>query len=352
MSICGVSSSANHPTDQSDRSNMSTRQILRFPARKAFASPRPLGLARTASTSASAEPTAVSKADSPAGQSSPASSSTPDPGLLRIRPGPIYRPRLQQMYESRLSHDLLYMTYQLPAGHAADASTSLLENGGKGLTEHPDPVSKLPLWDPESPYSVNRPRRPPRGGSHALTRRLPPDSSPEHLPRLEKIAIDIHVPEGVHTRKELLGAILLLQHLTGELDRAALPAKVLESLPADRGIRIIKTRTKSGSFRLRKNMPCGVVVALKGPSMYAFLDSLTTFVLPRAKDFLGFRLPPADANPRTPNMNSGTVSIGLDRDSMGLWPGVEESLENWPRKYGMNIHFVTSAKGARSQEKA
>lgn len=269
-----------------------------------------------------------------------------------IRPGPTHRPRLQHVYESRLAHDLLYLTYSLPAGHASDGSTPLLPSSGRALTEYPDPISLLPIWDPTSPYSINRPRRPPRGRNKGVIPRRPADSHPDNLVRLEKLVIDSFVPEGIHERKELIGAIMLLSLITGEPDRTSLPRSVLDTIPVDRGIRLVHTGDAAVRYRVRRGQPCGAVVTLKGPMMYSLIDQLTTFVLPRAKDFAGFKLPEPDASRRTPSMQGGTVSIGLARDAMKLWPGVEESMENWPRSYGMNIHFVTNARGRGAQEKA
>ncbi|OAV90502.1 hypothetical protein PTTG_02594 [Puccinia triticina 1-1 BBBD Race 1] len=272
-------------------------------------------------------------------------------GLFSIRPGQLYRSRLAEHYQNQMASDLLYMTYELPAGYALDGSTPHRADG-RALTQHPDPISKLPQWDPEDPYTRNRPPRPPKGGSGALPRRPPSDSSPENLVRLKKISIDIHVPEAIHTKKELLGAIYLLQLISGQPDRAALSTDQLSKLFSSEGIQISRTKDKSTTFKVRTGMVCGAHLEIRGPKMFDFLDILSTFVLPRLKDFNGFALPPADAHRRHTAMVSGVVQIGLPDHAMGLWPGVEESLENWPRKYGMNIHFLTSATGPGATDKA
>ncbi|KAI9625011.1 hypothetical protein H4Q26_016578 [Puccinia striiformis f. sp. tritici PST-130] len=250
-----------------------------------------------------------------------------------------------------MASDLLYMTYELPAGYALDGTTPHRADG-RALTQHPDPMSKLPQWDKEDPYTKNRPPRPPKGGTGALPRRPPSDSSPDNLVRLKKISIDIHVPEAIHTKKELLGAIYLLQLISGQPDRASLSTDQMSKLYKSEGIELSKTRDKSTTFKVRTGMVCGAHVEIRGPRMYEFIDILSTFVLPRVKDFNGFKLPPVDAHRRHTAMVSGVVQIGLPDHAMGLWPGVEESLENWPRKYGMNIHFLTNATGPGASERA
>ncbi|MBW0525615.1 hypothetical protein O181_065330 [Austropuccinia psidii MF-1] len=271
--------------------------------------------------------------------------------LISIRPGQLYRSRLAEYYNDQLASDLLYMTYQLPAGHALDGSTPH-QPDGRALTDYPDPMTKVPKWDPNDPYTRNRPPKPPKGGSGAIPRRAPPDSSPEHLVKLLKVALDIHVPEAIHTKKELLGAIYLLELITGQPDRTGLSSESLSKLTRSSGIHLCRTKDASTTFKVRRGMVCGARVELKGPKMYSFLDVLTTFVLPRLKDFNGFSLPPPDAHRRHTAMVSGVVQVGLPDHAMGLWPGVEESLENWPRKYGMNIHFITNATGPGASEKA
>lgn len=272
--------------------------------------------------------------------------------LFSIRPGQMYRSRLAQYYQDQLASDLLYMTYELPAGYALDGSTPH-QPDGRAITQHPDPLDKLPKWDPNDPYTRNRPPRPPKGGVGALPRRPPSDSSPPNQTRLLKISIDIHIPEAIHTKKELLGGIYLLQLISGQPDRTGLDQTTRNSkLFRSEGIKISRTKDKSTTFKVRTGMVCGLHVDIKGPKMFEFLDILTTFVLPRLKDFSGFRLPPADAHKRHASMVSGVVQIGLPDHAMGLWPGVEESLENWPRKYGMNIHFQTNATGPSATDRA
>ncbi|CAH7666710.1 ribosomal protein L5 domain-containing protein [Phakopsora pachyrhizi] len=270
---------------------------------------------------------------------------------LSIRPDSLYRTRLSEYYDNHLSSDLLYMTYQLPAGYSNDGTTPHNSNG-RALVQHPDPTTRLPNWDPEDPYASNRPPRPPRGGSASIPRKPKSDSSPSNLVRLSRITIDTHVSEAIHTKKELLGAIYLLKLISGQLDRSSLSQDQLTRLSPDQGIRLSRTKDRSTTFKVRRNMVCGVNVTIQGPRMFDFIDTLTTFVLPRLKDFNGFSLPPSDSHHRHNSMVSGVVQIGLSDHGMGLWPGVEESLENWPRKYGMNIHFITNATGPGATEKA
>jgi len=50
------------------------------------------------------------------------------------------------------------------------------------------------------------------------------------------------------------------------------------------------------SFNLRKGMPVGLKVTLRGVKMYNFLDKLISVVLPRLRDFRGVSLDSFDKN--------------------------------------------------------
>src|SRR5919109_3439986 len=51
---------------------------------------------------------------------------------------------------------------------------------------------------------------------------------------------------------------------------------------------VVRRATKSiAQFKLRKGMPVGAMVTLRGERMYEFLDRLITVALPRVRDFRG-----------------------------------------------------------------
>lgn len=76
--------------------------------------------------------------------------------------------------------------------------------------------------------------------------------------------------------------------------------------------------------------------------MHDFLENLVEFVFPRLKDWNGFALPPG--NKLTPD-NTGSVTLGLPPQAMGLFPQVEINPEVYPRHYGFYVNCVSNARG-------
>src|SRR3954471_13742839 len=89
------------------------------------------------------------------------------------------------------------------------------------------------------------------------------------VPRLEKIAINRGVNGAVNDKK--------------------LVDIALEELSTISGQKAIATMSKKdiSNFKLRKNMPIGAKVTLRGEKMYEFLDRLIAVALPRVRDFKG-----------------------------------------------------------------
>jgi large subunit ribosomal protein L5 len=50
-----------------------------------------------------------------------------------------------------------------------------------------------------------------------------------------------------------------------------------------------KSRKDISNFKLRKGMPIGARVTLRGDKMYEFLDRLIAVSLPRTRDFRGVK---------------------------------------------------------------
>ena len=99
------------------------------------------------------------------------------------------------------------------------------------------------------------------------------------------------------------------------------------------GQKAIATISKKdvASFKLRKGMPIGAKVTLRGERMYEFLDRLVTVALPRVRDFQGVKVSGFDGRG---NYNLGiTVQI--------IFP--EINIDKVNKISGMDISFVTSA---------
>jgi large subunit ribosomal protein L5 len=95
----------------------------------------------------------------------------------------------------------------------------------------------------------------------------------------------------------------------------------------------IRRATKSiAQFKLRKGLPIGAMVTLRGERMYEFLDRLIAVALPRVRDFRGVSARGFDGR--------GNYTLGL-RDQL-MFPEIDYLKVDKAR--GMNISFVTTAK--------
>lgn len=86
------------------------------------------------------------------------------------------------------------------------------------------------------------------------------------------------------------------------------------------------------TFNLRKGMPIGTMVTLRGEKMYEFLDRLVTVSLPRVRDFQGIKATGFDGR--------GNYNLGITEQI--IYP--EISIDKINKISGMDISFVTSAK--------
>jgi len=134
------------------------------------------------------------------------------------------------------------------------------------------------------------------------------------IPKLEKIVINIGLGEAIQNAK-------LLDNAADELSQIA-------------GQRPVITRAKKSiaSFKLRKGMPIGCSVTLRGERMFEFLDRLVNTALPRVRDFRGLSTKSFDGR--------GNYTLGL-RDQL-IFPEIDYSRVS--KIKGMNICVVTTAK--------
>jgi large subunit ribosomal protein L5 len=85
------------------------------------------------------------------------------------------------------------------------------------------------------------------------------------------------------------------------------------------------------NFKLRKNMPIGARVTLRGEKMYEFLDRLISVALPRVRDFKGINEKSFDGR--------GNYTMGVTEQI--IFPEIDIDKVN--RITGMDITFVTTA---------
>jgi len=100
------------------------------------------------------------------------------------------------------------------------------------------------------------------------------------------------------------------------------------------GQRSVTTRAKKSiaAFKVRKGMPVGTMVTLRGDRMYEFLDRLMNIALPRVRDFKGVSTKGFDGR--------GNYTLGL-RDQL-LFPEIDYMKVDKSR--GMNVSVVTTAR--------
>ncbi|HEV2388400.1 MAG TPA: 50S ribosomal protein L5 [Candidatus Acidoferrales bacterium] len=134
------------------------------------------------------------------------------------------------------------------------------------------------------------------------------------VPRLVRITLNMGVGEASQNIK-------LLDVAAQELGQIA-------------GQKPVITRAKKSiaNFKIRKGMPIGTRVTLRGERMYEFLDRLATVVLPRVRDFRGL---PANAFD-----GRGNYTIGL-RDQL-VFPEIDYTRVD--KVKGLNVCFTTTAR--------
>jgi large subunit ribosomal protein L5 len=96
---------------------------------------------------------------------------------------------------------------------------------------------------------------------------------------------------------------------------------------------LTKSKKAISTFKLRKDLPIGCRVTLRGKKMYQFLDKLVNIALPRIRDFRGLT---------SKGFNqSNHYSFGIKEHNIFL----EVDLDNIVKIFGMNITIVTNATG-------
>ena len=107
----------------------------------------------------------------------------------------------------------------------------------------------------------------------------------------------------------------------------------IEEMTAISGQRAVATKSKKdiSNFKVRKGMPIGVRVTLRGDKMYEFLDRLISVAIPRIRDFRGISDKGLDGK--------GNFSFGITEQI--IFP--EINIDKINKISGMDITFVTTA---------
>jgi large subunit ribosomal protein L5 len=134
------------------------------------------------------------------------------------------------------------------------------------------------------------------------------------VPRVEKVVINMGLGEAIQNVKILESAVEEMSRITGQ--------------------KAVITRAKRSiaQFKLREDMPIGVMVTLRRDRAYEFLDRLINVALPRVRDFKGVSAKAFDGR--------GNYTLGI-REQL-IFPEID--IEKIDKIKGMNVTIVTSAR--------
>ncbi len=131
------------------------------------------------------------------------------------------------------------------------------------------------------------------------------------VPKLVKICLNQGIGSAASDKKQIEAAQNEMTMITGQ--KAVLT----------------KSKKDISNFKLRKGMPVGVMVTLRGDQMYEFLDRFVTSTLPRVRDFNGLSDKGFDGR--------GNYTMGIKEQI--AFP--EISIDKINKITGMDITFVT-----------
>lgn len=133
------------------------------------------------------------------------------------------------------------------------------------------------------------------------------------IPKITKVVVNMGLGEAIQNVKILESAAAELTLVSGQK-------------PV-----VTKARRSIAAFKLRKGMPIGCMVTLRGKRMYDFLDKLVNVALPRVRDFRGISPKGFDGR--------GNYSLGVKEQI--IFPEID--YDKIDKIKGMNITIVTTA---------
>jgi large subunit ribosomal protein L5 len=133
------------------------------------------------------------------------------------------------------------------------------------------------------------------------------------VPKLKKICLNQGIGQAVSDKKLIDAAINEMTMISGQKAVAT------------------KSKKDISNFKLRKGVPIGVRVTLRGEKMYEFLERLIIVALPRIRDFRGINDKGFDGR--------GNYTLGITEQI--IFP--EINIDKVSKIMGMDITFVTDA---------
>ena len=133
------------------------------------------------------------------------------------------------------------------------------------------------------------------------------------VPRLKKIILNQGVGQAIADKKLLESGVKELTDIAGQKAVLTYSSKDISN------------------FKLRRNMPIGIMVTLRQERMFEFLERLISVALPRIRDFKGIN---AKLDGR------GNYTLGITEQI--IFPEID--LDKVVKIMGLQVTFVTSAK--------
>ena len=280
---------------------------------------------------------------------------------MPVEVGAVQMSRLDEHYRRSLPTDMLYMMYEPDSESmsAKDSQASAAVPGSAGAKSIQD-ETRTRRWATGSPYESGRSARPQRGNRPLIPLHKPLSQSKHlvhDLPQIERVVMTTFCRDAITNKQALLPSLGQLRAITGlpivgSQGDPRVTAPDLSLSPSG-FVQVLRAKKGVASFKLRQGMPVGAQAVMAGDAAYDFIESLTTFVLPRLRGFAGIPLPPASQPPLSPAAVSGVVSFGLGPEALALFPQVEVNLDQYPgRRNGFQIDIVTNQRGRRATEHA
>ncbi|MBI3620504.1 50S ribosomal protein L5 [Candidatus Roizmanbacteria bacterium] len=138
--------------------------------------------------------------------------------------------------------------------------------------------------------------------------------NPMETPRILKIVLNVGAGEAVASKGVLEKIQEQMMTITGQK-------------PV-----ITKARTSVSAFKIRKGLPIGVKVTLRGERMYSFLEKLVKIVIPGLRDFRGIGDKSVD--------QSGNLNIGFPEQT--IFPEIE--FDKIDKIRGLEVTIVSTAR--------
>lgn len=145
--------------------------------------------------------------------------------------------------------------------------------------------------------------------------------NPMAIPRIEKIVVNVGAGEAA-TNKNVL-------------------EKIQEQMSLITGQKAIITKAKKSvsAFRIRKGLPIGVKVTLRGKKMFFFLEKLIKIVIPRIRDFRGIAENSVDS--------AGNLNLGFTEQI--IFPEID--FDKIDKIRGLQVTIVTNAQNKEEGRK-